>query len=209
MYVKLLSITENSEKLIEYAARVCYNSQSKITEASFRHFIPKILKKHHEDVLEHASATFEIVGVSRALLAQLTRHRLCSFSVRSQRYCNEESAEFLIPLDIKKSLSNSNLYHDFLLDVKKLYKNLIANGIKKEDARMVLPQSTLTNLVMTANFRQLRHIFKLRCHKSAQWEIKEMARCMLTVMYTQTPTVFRDLYGQFILGEIDANCNVN
>src|SRR3990167_1711047 len=97
MIVNLLALTPNAEKLIEYAARICYHSQDKITEKSYKTFIPKILKKQHEDVIEHALATFEILGISRACSHELVRHRLTSISQLSQRYVSAENFNFVVP----------------------------------------------------------------------------------------------------------------
>lgn len=162
----------------------------------------------HESVLENAVYTFEIKGVSRALLAQLSRHRLISLAVQSQRYVNMEKFEYVIPESIRKcdwvghSLDPIHLtpktydmtdeYNAIIEDLKNAYKRFIKAGIPPEDARLILPSACTTNIVLTANARELRHIFALRCCERAQWEIRELANKMLKICKEVSPTIFDD-----------------
>ena len=141
---------------------------------------------------EHAGFTFRIEDVSRVLLAQLTRHRLASFSVQSQRYCGI-SYNMAMPESVRNA--SSHVYDVFLDAVESSYKAydwLIENGIPAEDARMVAPEGETTELVMTMNARELRHFFSLRCCNRAQWEIRELAWRILKEVYVVAPELFKD-----------------
>ena len=201
MQVVLLTHTPDPERLIYIAGRTCYHSgtlESLWSEAEdidkVRDFIRRLIKKGHESPLEHASATFYFKGVSRIFLTQITRHRLASFSVRSHRYTIASPEEFRTPPKIEISLPYpiQNELKEYLQWGYKLYQELIANGIKKEDARFYLPQGTTTNMVMTANFREWRHILKLRLDKHAQWEIREVCKRVLLDLEAIAPSVFED-----------------
>ena len=195
--VELLSITPDAEKLIEEAGRTCYLSFDKASEESYKKFIRMIVRSGHHSVLEHASATFRIKGGSRSFTHQLVRHRLCAFSQQSQRYVDEKNFSIIIPDSIKKKNEAKELFLSLINDAQKAYVKLQQSGIKKEDARFVLPNAIESEIVMTANFRELRHIFKERCHKAAQWEIRKIAIEMLKIMKQETPIVFED----FIVNE--------
>lgn len=192
MNVELLSITENIEKVIEKAGRNCYQSEEKITNESCGPFIRGIVKSGHHSVLEHGYATFKIENVSRALMAQLTRHRLSSFSIKSQRYVDESDFDFIIPDSIGDHEDALFDYLSCMKIIEETYQKLREYGIKKEDARMVLPNSATTDIVMSANMRQWRNILKLRLEKSAQWEIRDMAEDILAILSEHAPNVFYD-----------------
>jgi thymidylate synthase (FAD) len=204
MKVELLSITPNAEELIETAARECYQSEPK---GEVGDLIKKLLKATppHESVLEHASATFRISEVSRALSHQLVRHRICSYSQQSQRYVKEHQFDFVIPPSINqlmlKDMNTDCLIKDFENDmfiIQNMYNKWKARGLKNEDARFVLPNACCTSVVMSGNFRQLRHIIEVRCDKHAQWEIRAASLEMLKVLYNKAPHVFEDLKLKFI-----------
>lgn len=190
--VELLFITPNSEKIIEKAGRICYNSLDRITNESCSSFIKNLIKHKHESVLEHAYASFQI-KCSRACSHQLVRHRLASYSQKSQRYVNEENFDFIIPPEIEKNKEAYLLYIQTIKQIKEAYIQFRNLGIKKEDARFILPNSTTTELVMTANFREWRHILKLRLHQSSQWEIREIMQQICDILYEHAPSVFYDL----------------
>jgi thymidylate synthase (FAD) len=193
MKIKLLSITPNAEKQIENAGRTSYLSYEKQTEDSYKAFIKMIVKRGHESVLEHAMASFRISGVSRALTHQLVRHRLCSFTQKSQRYVNEHNFKYVEPEDIKNNNEAHKIYTDLMNDIKEQYGKLRQLGIKKEDARFILPNATESEIVLTANFRELRHLIKLRGDKAAQWEIRNLAIEMLKILKKEVPDVFQDM----------------
>ncbi len=193
MQVELLLITPNAEKLIEQAGRTAYQSFDKQKEGSEKEFIKMLIKKGHLSVLEHAYATFRIKGVSRALTHQLIRHRLCSFTQKSQRWVSESNFSYVIPDSIKANERAKEVYDFFMSLAKDTYNALIEIGIPKEDARFVLPNATETEIVVTANLREWRHIILLRGSKPTQWEIRRLAIKILEILKQYVPTVFADL----------------
>lgn len=195
MKVELLQITPDIEKHVEFCGRNCYQSFDNIKEESHKTFIKGIIMSGHTSVLEHGFASFFIKDVSRALMGQITRHRLSSFCIKSQRYVNEENFNYVTPPSILESGENSIVLQEYvnLMDqAKETYEFLVNSGVKKEDARMVLPNATTTDIVMSANMREWRHIFNLRLHKSAQWEIREMCNQILAILIEKAPTIFYD-----------------
>ena len=184
MKVELISHTEKAARLCGEAAAVCTNSQK--PERSLRHAVDS----GHESVLEHAVFTFRISGLSRAALAQLTRHRLASFDVQSQRYVRINGVDLVMP----ESIQNSDFFTEagsLMEDVMNLYQRMVVAGIPCEDARYITPQAVPTTLVMTMNARELRHFFSLRCCNRAQWEIRRMADEMLKLCKEAAPELFR------------------
>ena len=197
MYVKLLAITPDSEKLIEQAGRTCYQSNDPTEPGSGKSFVQKIIKNGHHSVLEHPYATFKITGASRTFTHQLVRHRLCAFSQQSQRYVNERKFDFVTPESIAGNPETHKLFEQFIAEAKTVYCKLQELGIKNEDARFVLPNAVESEIVISANFRQFRHMFTLRCSRHAQWEIREVCLCMLRILQNKAPAVF----GDFIIDE--------
>jgi thymidylate synthase (FAD) len=193
MKVELLAITPDAEKLIEAAGRTAYLSFGKRGAGSEKKFIRMLLKNRHYSVLEHASATFRISGASRALTHQLVRHRLCSFTQQSQRYVNEKDFGFVEPVSIRNNEAAHRLYLDFIEASKKVYISLQDLGIKNEDARFVLPNAVESQIVVSANFREWRHIIELRGKPSSQWEVRKAALEILGLLKKQVPAAFEDL----------------
>ncbi len=202
MYVKLLAYTPNPEKIVAAAARCCYSNDDPdklldgLTEDKARAFIEKLMQSGHQTPLEHVSFTFSISDVSRALLAQLTRHRIgVSFSVRSQRYNNLPARQdnFVIPESIAKfeEEGKESIYTQALCDAESRYHILLIHNIPKEDARMLLPNATKTSLVMTMNARELLHFFSLRCCTRAQSEIRELANEIVNIVKEIAPAIFK------------------
>ncbi len=191
--VELLFITPNAEKIIELAGRTAYQSFHKIREGSEREFVRMLRKSGHHSVLEHAYATFRISGISRACSHQLVRHRLCSFTQKSQRYVDEREFSYVIPPSIEKDSRAKEIFKELMEKSRETYRKLKEIGIKAEDARYVLPNATETEIVLTANFRELRHIISLRKNNSAQWEIRNLAEEMLKILKDHAPSVFEDL----------------
>ncbi|MBI5682917.1 MAG: FAD-dependent thymidylate synthase [Deltaproteobacteria bacterium] len=197
MDITLLNFTPEPEKTVVLAARLCY-SDSKITELedrikglSYNKFLGKILSMGHLSVLEHASFTFGIEGISRVTSHQLVRHRLASYSQQSQRYVKfGKDFEYIMPETIA---SNAKAKKDFIKTVKSIqdaYKKLVDIGIPAEDARYVLPNAAATKIIVTMNARELLHFFHLRCCERAQWEIREMAARMLKLAREKSPVIF-------------------
>lgn len=186
MDVMLLSYTINGDELAETAASVCY--RSKPSEKTLN----RTISSGHESVIEHVSFTFMIKGVSRALLAQLTRHRIASYSVESQRYCDMSEMPVVVPESIKRNKEILNEYGVVLDAIKAFYHKALKEGVPKEDARFILPQAVKTNIVLTMNARELRHFFSLRCCNRAQWEIRALADEMLRLCKEKCPVIFSD-----------------
>jgi len=203
MYVKLLTITPEAEKTIEQAGRTCYQSDSKIEHGSERKLIRKMIEMGHHSVLEHGYATFKVKGVSRSFTHQLVRHRLCAFSQQSQRYVSEKQFDFVEPDSIADTPEAHSLFEQFMAEAKSAYCRLQDLGIRNEDARFVLPNAVESEIVMSANFRQFRHMFCLRCGKHAQWEIRKVCLCMLQILQKEVPSVFDD----FIIDEFSSTAD--
>jgi thymidylate synthase (FAD) len=197
MLVKLLKHTKEPEKICAIAGRLCYSSSGveeldkKLDESKIKDILSKIVKSGHLSVLEHASFTFAVEGVSRALLAQLTRHRIASFSVQSQRYVKfKNGIDCIVPPTISKNKYLLKEYNEFIKNTQNFYIKMLENGIPAEDARYVLPNASSTKIVMTMNARELRHFFALRCCNRAQWEIRDMACRMLKLAKDTAPVLF-------------------
>ncbi len=195
MKVELLHITPNAEEIIEAAGRTAYLSFDKITADSAEKFIKMLISRGHESVIEHATATFRISGVSRTMTHQLVRHRLASYTQQSQRVVNEEKLRnYTTPPDIKNSdITVQKLYSNTMKQAFDLYKILISRGIRRQDARFVLPNACHTEIVMTCNLRNWRHVIKMRSTKHAQWEIRSVIREILKILQRECPCVFGDL----------------
>lgn len=203
MTVELLSITPNIETVIEEAGRTCYQSHDKISEGSTGRFIKMIIKSGHESVLEHGYATFRISGISRACSHQLVRHRLAVYSQESQRYVkmDEEGFHYICPpslldgFNVKDHSRKEQVYseyHRLMDDIREWYNKAIEAGIKAEDARFILPNACCTEIVMSCNMREWRHIFKERLSPAAQWEIRDMCKDILKKLKEHAPNVFYD-----------------
>ena len=199
MIVELLKHTNEPEKTCAIAGRLCYSDvgieelKEQLTQEKIEDILKKIIKSGHLSVLEHASFSFGIEGVSRALLAQLTRHRIASFSVQSQRYVKfNKGVNFIIPPTIAKDENLSAKYNEFLKLSQQYYNEFLQAGIPAEDARYVLPNASATKIVLTMNARELRHFFALRCCNRAQWEIRDMACRMLKLAKEVVPVLFDD-----------------
>lgn len=187
MDVQLISYPNvDADQLCGLAAAKCTGSSN--YEASLK----GALSSGHESVAEHAVFTFEIFGVSRVLLTQLTRHRLASYSVESQRYVQVKDAAYVVPQTINHSEEDNEKYREYCKKAYNLYLRLIENGIPEEDARYILPQGVTTDLVVTMNARELRHFFALRGCRRAQWEIREMADRMYLLVLAVAPGLFKD-----------------
>jgi len=197
--VVLLAITPNPEKLIEEAGRTCYLSLSKITDDSERNFIRSAIKRGHHSILEHASASFRILGASRSFTHQLVRHRIASFSQQSQRYVDEAEFNYIVPPDIAANEEALSVYREFIENSRSTYAKFRDLGIKKEDARFILPNALESQIVFSANFREFRSVFNLRLDKAAQWEIRRVCLEMLKILQEEAPSVF----GDYVINEDD------
>ena len=219
--VKLLQYTPEPEKVISAAAKLCYSSSGVedildgLTEEKTEKFLSMLMDIGHESPVEHVCFTFGIEGVSRRLLAQITRHRIASYSVKSQRYVKEGQFEYVTPPEIEAIPEAKELYIKAMNDDQKTYNELFEilfdkhftkfteEGLSEkdakkkaekqaiEDARFVLPNSCETKMVVTMNARSLMNFFKHRCCMRAQWEIRELARQMLMLVKEVAPTLFK------------------
>lgn len=187
---------ESAEDLAEFSGRVCYNSLDKF--GNNPKYLQGLIGKGHESILEHVSASFHITGISRSCLAQVTRHRLFSYSVMSQRFVDQSNFEIIIPNDIKNNEEYLETFNRTVDVIRHAYDDLRSFGCKKEDARFILPEATCTNLVMTGNMRSWRHFIEMRCDKAAQWEIRNLATDILCTLHKECPNIFEDLYKKFI-----------
>lgn len=192
MEVKLLFISPNAEKLIETAGRTAYLSFDKQGKSTEKTFIKMLIKRGHYSVLEHAYATFRISGISRAFTHQLVRHRLCSYTQQSQRYVDESNFNYIEPGAIRNNPKAHSLFTKFMDNTKRIYSELQRVGIKNEDARFVLPNAVESQIVVTADLREWRHIIELRGSPNAQWEIRNVAIEILKILRKHAPTVFED-----------------
>ncbi len=204
MNVVLIRHTLMPEELIALSAKLCY-SKSNISDLNERvsandqcTFIEKLKGMGHESTFEHASFTFGIEGVSRVLLAQLTRHRLASFSVQSQRYVSyEKGFGYIIPPKIEALGEEAvHKYQEQMNQIEGWYRewqNRLGTGEKSnEDARFVLPNACETRVMLTMNVRELLHFFSLRMCNRAQWEINELATRMHRLCLDVAPALFSD-----------------
>lgn len=211
MKVTLLTHTPEPERVIATAARLCYSADDVETIMDEMRYndaekqIKLLQSIGHESPIEHVSFTFAIEGVSRSLLAQITRHRIASFSVRSQRYVKVEDA-FVVPDEIAIDEDAFPYFETAIATAKECYQQ-ISNILTKyyvetgmnakaaekkaiEDARYVLPNACCTSMIVTMNARELLHFFRLRCCNRAQWEIREVADEMLRLCQEVAPTLF-------------------
>jgi len=205
MHVELIGLTAhvgeglgNPERLIEFAGRLCYRSPSKGREAGGR-FIQKRVQQGHESIIEHASASFLVEGISRTCSHQLVRHRLASVSQESQRYVDMgglAAGDWVIPPDVDEDDGTLEMFRQAVQIAQSYYGRLMDKGVLKEDARFLLPNAAPTRLVFTANFRELLHVFRVRISPHAQWEIREVARVMLDLVTPYAPNVFGALRDQ-------------
>ena len=158
-------------EIIELAGRTCYKSEGRITKDSSRKFVKRIIKQGHTSVLEHATASVRFI-TNRGVTHELVRHRLCSFSQESTRYVKYDGdMEFIKPVWL--NLVNS-IWADSMRDAEQKYRGLLCMGWRPEQAREVLPNSLKTEIVVTTNLREWKHIFDLRCSKAAHPQIREL-----------------------------------
>lgn len=172
--VQLTNYTKNPVKAIEDAASNCYDAKNKRQGD----ILNECINANHLAVTEFADFTFHVEGVSRSLLAQLTRHRVASYMVRSQRYCDEDGFSYVTPPSINNDKENKQVFMEAMANIRNAYKTLCEYGVPKEDARYVLPNACFTIVEIKMNFRELMHFCNERLCRKAQWEIRELAKMM-------------------------------
>ncbi len=220
MKVELIACTPGADKIVAAAAKLCYAKSDietlmdKLTPDKVESFLEMLSELGHESPVEHASFTFGIEGVSRALLAQITRHRIASFSVQSQRYVDKSGFDYITPPEIagipeaeaefRAAMEEDAKHYARLKAIltEKRMEKLMADGKNEadarkiaeksanEDARFVLPNACDTRMIVTMNVRSLWNFFKLRCCSRAQWEIRELATEMLKLCRQAAPLLF-------------------
>jgi len=196
MKVELIAVTRylrgdgTPEELLEHAGRICYRSEGRGDPGAF---IQARVREGHESIIEHASASFEISGISRACSHQLVRHRLASYSQESQRYVEMSDPEWALPPDVLEDEEAMAVWEDFAGEVKAAYQALRELGTRKEDARFVLPNAAATRIIVSMNFRELLHFFRIRISRAAQWEIRDVGVRMLELVHPHAPSVFGDV----------------
>ncbi len=220
-HVTLISHTPHPEKTVAAAAKLCYSPAEietlfdNLTEDSVAKFLDMLGEIGHQSPLEHANFTFGIEGVSRTLLAQITRHRIASYSVQSQRYVSENQFEYVTPPAIAQNAEATQLFLEAMQSAQDYYDRIAAmlketyypqflqegktekaaaSAAEKkaiEDARFVLPGACDTKMVVTMNARALHNFFSHRCCNRAQWEIRDVAKQMLSLVYDVAPHIFK------------------
>lgn len=181
-------------RIVENATRVCYKSEDKIKEGSAEKLIKGVIKAKHFGCIEHVSLTVKFI-CDRACSHQLVRHRLMSFNQKSQRYCKEDNLEIIKP----EGLKNTTIWLESCRQAENAYAELIRRGEKPEVARGVLPNSTATEIYATANLREWRHFFELRCDRTAQKDIRMLALELLCQMFEKYPVFFEDLVDRYAI----------
>lgn len=190
---KLLWNTFAPECEIESAGRTCYKSEDDITEGTAEEFIRMIIKRGHESVLEHASASFRII-TDRGISHEIVRHRLASYSQESTRYCNYSKEKFGKEITVIKPSGieggDEAIWTVSIMEAEKNYFELLERGCSPQQARSVLPTCLKTELVMTCNFREWRHFLKLRMPVAAHPDIRIIAEEIWKQLWTIAPSVF-------------------
>lgn len=197
-YVELLAHSPDPEKIVALAAKLCYSDsgiadlKDKVFEKDQNEFIGKIMRLGHHSVLEHVSFTFGIEGVSRTLTHQLVRHRIASYSQKSQRYVKHlDGFDYVLPASIKEKPAAYERFKNLMNEISEIYDEFTEIGIEAEDARYILPNACETKIIVTMNARELLHFFSLRCCERAQWEIRYLADLMLEKCYNVALEIFR------------------
>ncbi len=196
MRITLLRHTPDPDTVAALAARVCYSNSDvkdiKLSEEEKRRLLKRVIASGHHSVLEHANFTYALEGISRVATHQLVRHRIASYSQQSHRYTKIERDSFVIPPSIMENREALSLFEEALERCVDAYERLVDMGIKREDARFIVPQAVSSRIVVTMNARELLHFFTLRCCVRAQWEIREAAVEMLKLAKSVAPIIFED-----------------
>ena len=177
MNITLIQQTPNPIETIAQIASICYDSDPKDPMKLVKH----LYRNGHHSCFEHIYFTFKIEGISRACSHQLVRHRMCSFTQRSQRYCSEDGFNIVLPKSIAM-IDEKGAYFDLMDHIEGHYHELQALGVPNEDARMVLPNACATELYLSCNLRELIHIANERLCTRAQWEIRELVQKMVALV---------------------------
>lgn len=178
-------------KRIEKAGRTCYKSEDRITAESAEAFIRMLIERGHESVLEHESITVRFI-CDRGVSHEIVRHRLASYSQESQRYVRyNDDIEFINPR--MPNAKAHEAWQELCERAEETYRELLSYGIQPQQARAVLPNSTKTEIVMTANLREWRHFLKLRTAKAAHPQMRELTVPLLRELQERIPIIFDDI----------------
>lgn len=201
-YSRIVNIShlDPSEAIDDYG-RTCYKSEHVEDPEVWSKFVKKLISNGHESVIEHINATVKIV-CDRGVSHEIVRHRLASYSQESTRYCDygDKNIEFITPCWYEEGSSTGSIFRAQMLQCELSYKALLDLGWTPQQARSVLPNSLKTELIMTTNIRDWRHIFSLRCDKPAHPQMREIMLPLLKDFYTVMPDFFSDLYNRFFGG---------
>lgn len=196
MHVEIIAWTPDPERTVAAAARLCYSPASAaeiartMSPEKTRSFVEKLVEMGHQSPLEHVSFTFAIDGISRALSHQLVRHRIASYSQKSQRYVDEKAFAWIMPPSIEENPAAKKEFETQIDMIRRCYAELCA-VVPREDARYILPNACETKIVVTMNARSLLHFFRVRCCRRAQWEIRRLAEMMLAEVRRVAPILFK------------------
>ncbi|MBL0699283.1 MAG: FAD-dependent thymidylate synthase [Desulfosarcina sp.] len=190
-------------KQIETAGRTCYKSENKITADSAAGFVKSIIKSGHHSVVEHISISVRFI-CDRGITHEIVRHRLAAYSQESTRYANYSKDKFGNEITVIKPYfwsEDSEEYSEWKIAMKNAeqsYLKLLKNGARPEQARSVLPNSLKTEIIMTCNLREWRHVLDLRCSKASHPQIREIMLPLLTELHEKIPVLFDDLYSKYL-----------
>ncbi|WP_027371031.1 FAD-dependent thymidylate synthase [Desulfovermiculus halophilus] len=201
---EILFIPRSEEilRLLEAAGRTCYKSEDKITDDSAAGFVGRIVRSGHESVIEHANVTVRLI-VDRGVSHELVRHRLAAYSQESTRYANYSQERFgreitvIKPCFWEEGSPEYAIWEEAMRRAEEAYMQLLDQGASPQQARAVLPNSLKTEVVMTANLREWRHVFRLRCQKAAHPQIREVMLGLLDDMHSRIPVLFDELAQMF------------
>ncbi len=202
---EILHMADKDEimNLLEKAARTCYKSEDKIAAGSAEKLLKSLMKTGHESVIEHISITVRLI-CDRGISHEVVRHRLCSFSQESTRYANYSKEKFgheitvIRPFYFPAGSKEYKTWEESMLASEKAYFSLLNHGAKPQEARSVLPNSLKTDIVVTANIREWRHIFKLRCSRASHPQIRQIMLPLLDHFYEKLPVLFDSVHGKFV-----------
>jgi thymidylate synthase (FAD) len=195
MHVELVAYTPEPEETVALAARLCYSARGvaelrdNLSRGEVESLLRHLVAAGHLSPAEHANFTFAISGVSRALSHQLVRHRIASYSQKSQRYVDEQDFTYITPPSIAAKPEAEAVFQAQIALIQSAYREL-AKMAPREDARYLLPNATETQLVCTFNARSLYNFFRLRCCRRAQWEIRDLAYVIRDEVRQVAPLLF-------------------
>ena len=216
--VEIVGYTPNPEVTVAIAARACFRDEDyyalkgKLSEHDVERILAAVIAKGHHSVLEHATFTFAISGISRVVSHQLVRHRIASYSQLSQQRSDASMADFVVPPDVRKAPDFAAEYGDLMVRCQEFYKRLVEHGIARGTARYVLPSGFTTRIVMTMNARSLFNLISQRECAAEEWEFRQLATLIHRQLMNVAPGIFRyagtecETHGVCPEGEVGLDC---